>query len=219
MCHCPIAQCRTTERCFHRVAVRDAQHPYNNATGAFFIALNFEFTTLEGKLLLPPSTSSSLNGGSKLKLTRWRISDKRCDALRANEHKMIIKRTRRFQNHSKPHLERLSMAMTMAIPCRQHSCAASEGTPARTISYRAHVCFHSHKWICYVYVNVRAYRNTSPHHTLRSVFWSWFLCTKSMDTFPGWQCDIADSDLCRWAMNVYCQRRHRPDSASGSIWI
>lgn len=97
MCHCPIAQCRSTERCFHRVAVRDAQHPYNNATGAFFIALNFEFTTLERKLLLRRRRRT----GSKLKLTRWRISDKRCDALRANEHKMKIKRReRRFQNHS-----------------------------------------------------------------------------------------------------------------------
>lgn len=50
MCHCTIAQCRASKRCLHRVAVRNAQHPHNNTTSAFFIALNFEFAILERKL-------------------------------------------------------------------------------------------------------------------------------------------------------------------------
>lgn len=48
--HRPAAKVWTTETGFHRITIRNAKHPNNNASRSLFVPLNLEFATLKRKL-------------------------------------------------------------------------------------------------------------------------------------------------------------------------
>lgn len=50
MCHIPATDGRAAEWSFHCIAICNAQHPNDHTTGAFFVALHFEFATFEREL-------------------------------------------------------------------------------------------------------------------------------------------------------------------------